>query len=230
MKKQDKISRSKKTSKLETRVYEYGVVQILNKEQEEYIEDQIFRANLFRNKLVTIERSRRARIRKIMKIICPDLETMEQQYEALDRQIKKIHIEKLSGVEKANRDPVVLKEIENIKDQKKALADNIKKKREDVITQTFRSADEKWKLEYRKEVLAVLVSQGKLPKAVLGNKPINNMSKEDYEKYLDDAVAPKSSNNFPKALLGPNAGDRQKAKKKATERLHEEWRERMASI
>lgn len=82
----EKTSSARKTSSLPTKIYTYGITRI-QPEAEKLIQDQLWLAHRYRNKLTEIERNRRTDYRKLRASLSTIAESLEQENEAIDAKI-----------------------------------------------------------------------------------------------------------------------------------------------
>jgi hypothetical protein len=226
-KKKPAVSQARKFSKTPTRVYEYGVKEI-PENQRKIVSDLIFKSFLLRKTLVRIERNRRSRVRRILKVVAPELEAMERQYDSLGEACLQIHKTKLSGIEKKDRPADVVAELRALRDQQRELSAAIKKSRAEAVKQHFESLDKRWEEAETRALLEAVVARGRIEKGILDGPEAVGLSQEDYDSRVKAAVSAKSTPIFGSALLGPNAKDRQAAKRKVREEMQKEggeaWR------
>jgi hypothetical protein len=154
-----KKSRARKTSTKQTRVYTYGVPFLSDKDRET-VNDQLFKANRYRNKLIEIERSRRAAFRQLRSSICPELETMEKQLDQLNAEYDEARL-KLCKLKRNDRDgSEELQRCEELKSQLKNFSGSVKKVRKSASEQFFKPADEEFKARKDNALSSIKAERG----------------------------------------------------------------------
>jgi len=237
---EEKTSRARKISKVPTKNYDYGVLWLVAKEGRRYgrnvekptikpeqdllVRDLLWKSNRLRNQLVRIERNRRARIRRIMKIVAPELETLEREYEALEDQYSKVVEEKISGIKKKERPAEVTAELREIQERKKAVAKAIKETRQKAHKEHFERLNERLTYLISRERLKVLVDKKLIEPELLDDPPagISPEALEAREARIRAATSARPSPDFPQPLLGPNHNERHAAKRRALDALFKE--------
>jgi len=185
-----KKSNARKTSTSETKVYSYGAFLPKESEQIKLINDQLYFAHKYRNKLVEIERKRRNRFRNLRKLMSPELRQLENDLLLTEEKI--IELRKSFGGRAENSlDPKFPKknrqltpqavEIKDLKLKKKDLSAKIKSIHTQLNLDYFKEADSKFSLlkKERLEQKAKELNKDSLgPNDVNRHNVVNNLYKE----------------------------------------------------
>src|SRR3990167_4017073 len=131
------MSDARKTSNVPTRIYTYGAT-ALSPEHQVIVNDQIWHAHRYYNRLVEIERDRRNKYRQIRRSLSTTLDNLERQYDEYEASYLNARA-RLSGIEKKDRDssPVVL-EIRELKSKRNELYTRIREEIKKVEREHFR--------------------------------------------------------------------------------------------
>ena len=217
MAKSPKPSTARKTSETPTRVYDFGVPMVPEGALT-IVNDQLYRAYRFRKALIRIERSRRNRVRAIMRAMEPELNRLESRYDALEQERRKIFQEELSGVEKRDRPPEVLERLKGLRTEQRNITIELKGIRQKVYEEHFDKMERLWKEGYRREVVKGAIQLGYADPSVL-DPPVPG-TEEAIEQKLNEIASTKALYPGHK-IIGPNNQIRQRARRYITDLLSE---------
>ncbi len=151
----------RKTSAVPTLVYSYGVPS-LSPEHAKIVGDQIFLASRYRNRLVEIERARRAAFRSIVGGLSPKLGTLQTEHEAMHAK----YLEQrraLCNVSKSDRDssPLAAK-VRELAEKRDAIYRDLHAERRAVLTAHVTPAREEMARLKKEQTEELKKKQGKV--------------------------------------------------------------------
>lgn len=145
VKEKKKISRARKTSTLQTKIYSYGAL-APNAQDSQIIRQQLWLGYQYRRAMVAAERTRRAEFRQLRQTLSPELGVLEQSRLELETQYEELR-QKLP--KKAQRTPEQMSEMKHLTDQMRQTDEKISSLKREVDKQYFTQFDAAYKKLYR---------------------------------------------------------------------------------
>jgi hypothetical protein len=179
-------SSARKTSKIPSKVYNFGVYAPgISDEHKRVIHEQVFRGHLYRRERVEIETDRREQYRGIRRELSPDLSAVLERYVTAETAYKEARRSELSGIEKRDeRRAGASEKVRLLKDELKAASQALKEAQTaaDLLVKPLR---EEFSLLKRRRYLEKAIRPG--DEWLLGNCP-EGMDKEDFIKAQNKAI------------------------------------------
>lgn len=151
-----KTSQARKSSSVPTKVYTYGASRI-SSDHLKIIHDQIWFGHKYQNKLIEIERTRRASIRSLFESISPEIKENYNTIDSMDAVIKEKYTQLNSLKKDRDSDPIAL-EIKSLKNNIKDIRQINAKLREKINNEYFKEENVKFHLKLLKMKLEYLSS------------------------------------------------------------------------